>query len=102
MIACRLSLTANDFDEKLLKKVFDQISRDIPVGRDQHKEDLALAERALPFETELMLMTEKHPKLLNQEFFKLDLSNGNARLWQSLYRIMLRRTAATLDYVAFG
>jgi tRNA-splicing ligase RtcB len=64
MIACRLSLTANDFDEKLLKKVFDQISRDIPVGRDQHKEDRALAERALPFETQLMSMTEKHPKLL--------------------------------------
>jgi tRNA-splicing ligase RtcB len=64
LIACRLSLTANDFDEKLLKKVFDQISRDIPVGRDQHKEDRALAERALPFETQLMSMTEKHPKLL--------------------------------------
>lgn len=64
MIACRLSLSANDLDEKTLKKVFDQISRDIPVGRDQHKEDRALAERALPFETELMLMTEKHPKLL--------------------------------------
>lgn len=64
MIACRLSLTANDLDEKILKTVFDQISRDVPVGRDQHKEDRALAERALPFETELMLMTQKHPKLL--------------------------------------
>jgi tRNA-splicing ligase RtcB len=67
MIACRLSLTANDFDEKLLKKVFDQISRDIPVGRDQHKEDRALTDRALPFETQLMSMTEKHPKLLQTE-----------------------------------
>jgi tRNA-splicing ligase RtcB len=64
MIACRLSLTANDLDEKLLKKIFDQISRDIPVGRDQHKEDRTLIERALPFEAELMLMTDKHPKLL--------------------------------------
>ena len=64
MIACRLSLTANDIDEKLLKTLFDQISRDIPVGRDQHKEDRALVERALPFESQLMLMTEKHPKLL--------------------------------------
>ena len=64
MIACRLSLTANDLDEKTLKKVFDQISRDVPVGRDQHKEDRALAERALPFEAELMQMTDKHPKLL--------------------------------------
>jgi tRNA-splicing ligase RtcB len=64
IIACRLSLTANDIDEKLLKTLFDQISRDIPVGRDQHKEDRALVERALPFESQLMLMTEKHPKLL--------------------------------------
>ncbi|MEX5283997.1 MAG: RtcB family protein [Nitrospiraceae bacterium] len=36
MVAARLSLTANDIDEKRLKKVFDQISRDVPVGRDQH------------------------------------------------------------------
>ncbi|WP_454458236.1 RtcB family protein [Thauera phenylacetica] len=36
MVAARLSLTANDIDEKRLKKVFDQISRDVPVGPDQH------------------------------------------------------------------
>ena len=60
MIACRLSLMANDIDEKLLKTLFDQISRDIPVGRNQHNEDRALVERALPFEVQLMSMTEKH------------------------------------------
>lgn len=64
MIACRLSLTANDLDEKRMKKIFDQISRDVPVGRDQHKKDRALSEQALPFEARLMSMTEKHPKLL--------------------------------------
>ena len=32
MVAARLSLTANEIDEKSLKKVFDQISRDVPVG----------------------------------------------------------------------
>ena len=64
MIACRLSLAANDIDEKLLKTLFDQINRDIPVGRNQHQEDRALANRALPFELQLTQMTEKHPQLL--------------------------------------
>jgi hypothetical protein len=36
MVACRLSLTGNDLDEKSLKKVFDQITRDMPVGHAQH------------------------------------------------------------------
>src|SRR5262249_28888867 len=36
MMAARLSLTANDFDEKSLGKVFGQISRDVPVGFAQH------------------------------------------------------------------
>ncbi len=64
MIACRLSLTANDLDETLLKKIFHQISRDVPVGRNQHKQDRALINRALPFEQQLLVMTEKHPQLL--------------------------------------
>lgn len=38
MIAARTSLTADALTEKTLRKVFDQISRDVPVGRDQHKE----------------------------------------------------------------
>lgn len=64
MIACRLSLTANDLDEKLIKKVFDQINRDVPVGRDQHRQERALVAHALPFEQQLKVMTEKHPQLL--------------------------------------
>src|SRR5258706_9394522 len=38
MMATRLSLTASEIDEKSLKRVFDQISRDVPVGFDQHEE----------------------------------------------------------------
>ena len=64
MIACRLSLEANDLSEVLLKKVYDQINRDVPVGREQHKEDRALTDYALPFGTQLQRMTDKHPKLL--------------------------------------
>ncbi len=36
MVAARLSITSNDLDDKSLKKVFDQITRDVPVGRGQH------------------------------------------------------------------
>lgn len=64
MLACRLSLTANELDERTLKKVFDQISRDVPVGRAQHDDKRALIEYAKPFEARLDVMTQKHPQLL--------------------------------------
>jgi tRNA-splicing ligase RtcB (3'-phosphate/5'-hydroxy nucleic acid ligase) len=66
MIATRLSLTANDLDEKRLKKVFDQIVRDVPVGFDQHKPERTLNEAAAPFERGLNALTEKHPELLRK------------------------------------
>jgi tRNA-splicing ligase RtcB (3'-phosphate/5'-hydroxy nucleic acid ligase) len=64
MCAARTSLTANDLGEKSLKRVFDQISRDVPVGRAQHKEERALIAAAKPFEPTLGEMTAKHPQLL--------------------------------------
>jgi len=64
MVACRLSLTGNELDEKSLKKVFDQISRDVPVGRAQHEDSRALWEAARPFDAGLKAMTERHPQLL--------------------------------------
>ncbi len=64
MAAVRTSLGANDIDEKSLTKVFDQISRDVPVGRAQHKDDRALTAAARPFDARLAAMTEKHPQLL--------------------------------------
>jgi tRNA-splicing ligase RtcB (3'-phosphate/5'-hydroxy nucleic acid ligase) len=64
MAAVRTSLSANDLDEKSLKRVFDQISRDVPVGRAQHKDERALTEAARPFDAQLSAMTEKHPQLL--------------------------------------
>src|SRR5712675_787080 len=36
MMAARLSLTGDDFSEKQLKKVFDQVARDVPAGFAQH------------------------------------------------------------------
>ena len=70
MVAARLSLTANDLDEKSLKKVFDQISRDVPVGRAQHKDSLVLVDSVRPFEPGLKVLVDRHPELL-KSFGKL-------------------------------
>jgi tRNA-splicing ligase RtcB len=70
MVAARLSLTANDLDEKSLKRVFDQISRDVPVGRAQHSDERKLVAAALPFESTLKALTDRHPQLL-KSFGKL-------------------------------
>jgi len=61
MIAARLSLTANEIDEASLKKVFAQISRDVPVGFEQHDERDARTEAAKPFKRGLRAILEKHP-----------------------------------------
>jgi len=58
MIAARLSLSSNDLDERKLKAVFNQISRDVPVGFDQH--DDAVADPK-PFQKGLKRILEKHP-----------------------------------------
>src|SRR3954463_6197625 len=44
MMAARLTLKADDFSEKKLKGIFDQISRDVPVGFGQHKDREVRAE----------------------------------------------------------
>jgi tRNA-splicing ligase RtcB len=64
MAAVRTSLTAEGIDERSLKQVFDQISRDVPVGRAQHRDDRALVAAAKPFDAKLTQMTERHPQLL--------------------------------------
>lgn len=63
MVACRLSITANELDEQSLKKVFEQISRDVPVGRGMHNNRRAFEEQALPFAAGLSRILEKHPVL---------------------------------------
>jgi len=61
MIAARLSLTANEIDEAALKKVFNQISRDVPVGFNQHEERDARDDAAKRFKRGLKAILEKHP-----------------------------------------
>ena len=92
MVAARLSITANQLDEKALKKVFDQISRDVPVGRGQHPDDRVLVDAARPFEPGLRELTDQHPQLL-KAFGKF--SNGPIK-WARLVRaITLLKSAWT-------
>jgi tRNA-splicing ligase RtcB len=63
MMAARTSLTGNDLDEPRLKRVFDQISRDVPVGREQHDEKHALTAVAKPHERALRKILHAHPQL---------------------------------------
>jgi tRNA-splicing ligase RtcB len=61
MIASRLSLTGNDLDEKVLKKVFSQVERDVPVGFSQHPDAKARSHAIKPFRKGLEGILEKHP-----------------------------------------
>src|SRR3989442_5916779 len=58
MMATRLSLTASDLDERSLKKIYDQISRDVPVGFGQHDDAVTDAK---PFQRGLKRILDKHP-----------------------------------------
>jgi tRNA-splicing ligase RtcB len=60
MMATRLSLTANELDETSLKKVFAQISRDVPVGFGQHSDRDARLHAAKKFQKQLKKILEKH------------------------------------------
>jgi tRNA-splicing ligase RtcB len=61
MMATRLSLCSGDVEEKVLRKIFDQISRDVPVGFNQHGERDARDSTARPFERKLRHIKDKHP-----------------------------------------
>ena len=64
MIACKTTLKLSDFDEVTLKKVYDDICRDIPVGFHQHDDSKAHHKDALKFEWRLDSLVETHPDLL--------------------------------------
>jgi tRNA-splicing ligase RtcB len=60
MMATRLSLTGNELDETSLRKVFAQISRDVPVGFGQHSDRDARADSAKGFKKALSRILQKH------------------------------------------
>ncbi len=61
MMATRLSLRAEDLDERRLRKVFDQVSRDVPVGFQQHKDRAVRAHAVGRFSRRRDAILEKHP-----------------------------------------
>jgi len=61
VIAARLSLSSNDIEDASLKRVFGQISRDVPVGFEQHDERDARVHAARPFQRGLRRILERHP-----------------------------------------
>lgn len=61
MIAARLSLHANDLDAQKLRRVFDAITRRVPVGFAQHEETAARVDAAKPFRRDLRRILERHP-----------------------------------------
>ena len=61
MMAARLSLSGNELDEASLGKVFNQISRDVPVGFAQHKDRDVRDHAAGRFQKGLRRIVEKHP-----------------------------------------
>jgi tRNA-splicing ligase RtcB (3'-phosphate/5'-hydroxy nucleic acid ligase) len=63
MIAARTTLRADALDEKRVRRVFDQIARDVPAGHAQHPEERALAVKAVPFRRELETLIAAHPAL---------------------------------------
>ncbi len=63
MCAARTTLRAEDLDDKRLKTVFAQISRDVPVGREQHRGERAPEAAAQRFAPGLEAILAKHPKL---------------------------------------
>ncbi|MFN2644295.1 MAG: RtcB family protein [Burkholderiales bacterium] len=61
MIARRLSLKAEDLDEGRLRKLFNQISRDVPVGFESHNDREARTEAAKRFKRGLVRIMQRHP-----------------------------------------
>jgi len=61
MIATRLSLAGDQLEERTLRSVFAQISRDVPVGFHQHDDRDARSDAARPFHRKLKQILAKHP-----------------------------------------
>jgi tRNA-splicing ligase RtcB len=61
MMAARLSLSADELDEASLRKVFNQVSRDVPLGHAQHNDRGVRDHAAKPFQKTLKRILERHP-----------------------------------------
>jgi tRNA-splicing ligase RtcB len=62
MIAARTTLSANALDEAALRRVYDQVARDVPVGREQHRDD-ETQPAAAALRPGLHRLLARHPQL---------------------------------------
>ncbi len=63
MMAARLSLSDSSIDEASLRKVFNQITRDVPVGYGQHNERGVRDHAARRFQRGLNKILDRHPAI---------------------------------------
>jgi tRNA-splicing ligase RtcB len=63
MIAACTSLTALRLEEKSLKRIFEQILRDVPVGREQHRDGREIAIAVAPLQRDLKRILDGHPQI---------------------------------------
>jgi tRNA-splicing ligase RtcB len=61
MMAAQLSLSGNDLDSAVLRKVFSSIEKSVPVGFAQHSDASVRSETAGRFRKGLRTILEKHP-----------------------------------------
>lgn len=66
MIATRLSLSASDLDERRLRRVYDRICHDVPVGFAQHPEGRNPIQRARALKAPLERILQGHPAILKR------------------------------------
>lgn len=64
LLAVKTTLSANDITDKNLKHVYDQICRDVPVGRSEHT-DTGFVNYAKTFEADLKNILDKHPGIVD-------------------------------------
>jgi tRNA-splicing ligase RtcB len=63
MIAARTSLTGDELDQRSLERVFDQITRDVPVGHGQHREGREIKDAVTPLARGLRRILDEHPEI---------------------------------------
>jgi len=63
MIAARTTLTGNQLDQRSLRRIFEQITRDVPVGHGQHRDGREIRDAVSPLARGLRDILDQHPEI---------------------------------------
>jgi tRNA-splicing ligase RtcB len=63
MIAARTTLTGNQLDQRSLRRIFEQITRDVPVGHGQHRDGREIRDAVSPLARGLREILDQHPEI---------------------------------------